>query len=105
MEKRQEMLQKILGKIDANIPSMVQECQYVTVNKFTQDGRRIYLLTNYSTDDFENVTVTIGEDVNHVYEISRENGEIISVEFKLEDGKIMLSGMLEHMKSRCFILQ
>lgn len=101
---RQEMFQSILGGLHEQMPAMVQGCQYVTVNEFVQEGRRILLLTNYSTDDFEDVSVFLNGGVNNAIEISKSTGEKIPLEFQQEDGTVIFKGTLEHMKSRCIIL-
>ena len=87
------------------MPAMVRGCQYVTVNTFVQGDRRILLLTNYSTDDFEDVTVSAECGAKEVYEIDRNTGEEVTVKFKREGSRWTFAGKLEHMTSRCFVLK
>lgn len=102
---RQEMLQRALSEVPMEQPSMVLGCQYVTINDFCQEERRILLLTNYSTDDFEKMSIVIKDKPNAVYEIDKRTGEKKPLEFYIEEGRLILSGKLEHMKSRCVILE
>ena len=102
---RQEMLQSVLESRAHCMPAMVRGCQYVTVNTFVQGDRRILLLTNYSTDDFEDVTVSAECGAKEVYEIDRNTGEEVTVKFKREGSRWTFAGKLEHMTSRCFVLK
>lgn len=104
---RAEMFQRLLKNLKGvTRPTQVENCQYVTVNDFIQAKRRVLLLTNYSTDDFENIAVYFTGKICKAYEISKKNGEKIPLQFEvMSNGAIMFFLILEHMRSRCIVIE
>lgn len=103
---RQEMLQQLFREVkEVHLPTEILDCEYVTVNEFVQDERKLLLVTNYSTDDVKNIKVVLSDEVKEVYQVSRETGEIVPTEWKQEENTLELLAGVEHLKSQCFILK
>lgn len=103
---RQEMLRHlILSMKDVRQPVIIENCPYVTVSHFSREGQQVLLLFNYATDDFENVKLDLPFPVQDAFEISREEGKPVPLQFEKREGGILLPFMLEHMTSRCIVLK
>lgn len=103
---RQEMFQQLLREMKGvQIPSEIIGCEYVTLNEFDQDGRKILLITNYTTDDVSSIKVALSDKVKEVYQISRKTGEMIPAQWSQKGEILELAAGVEHMKSQCFILK
>lgn len=103
---RQELFRELLlSQKGVELPAVVRECQYVTANYYEQEGKNILLLINYATDDFEDVEISVPCEVHNVYEISRDHGIKIPMKFETTENGIILQDTLEHMTSRCLIIE
>ena len=86
-------------------PVIIENCPYVTVNHFSREEQQVLLLSNYATDDFENVKLDLPFPVQDVLQVSREDGTLVSLKFEKREGGIRLPVMLEHMTTRCIVLE
>ena len=103
---RQEILKSlILSMKEVLQPVIIENCPYVTVNHFSREEQQVLLLSNYATDDFENVKLDLPFPVQDVLEVSREDGTLVSLKFEKREGGIRLPVMLEHMTTRCIVLK
>ena len=103
---RQEILKSlILSMKEVLQPVIIENCPYVTVNHFSREEQQVLLLSNYATDDFENVKLDLPFPVQDVLEVSREDGTPVSLKFEKREGGIRLPVMLEHMTTRCIVLK
>ena len=107
---RQEMLQKALEEVEGQDgliekPAMIRGCQYVTVNDFRQDKRRVLFLTNYSTDDPEEITVCMAGAVKDACMIARETGEEIPLYYVRTGKEVTFRTAPAHMQSCCIVLK
>lgn len=103
---RQEILKSlILSMKEVRQPVIIENCPYVTVNHFSREEQQVLLLSNYATDDFENVKLDLPFPVQDVLEVSREDGTLVSLKFEKREGGIRLPVMLEHMTTRCIVLK
>lgn len=105
---RQEMLQKmLLSQGKGAIPTMVKNCQYVTVNHFVKEDKQILLLTNFSMDDFHEVELNgvFDRGKEELYLISRENGQRTLLPCQSTEDGVVLSGKLPHMSTICILVE
>lgn len=102
---RQEMLTSlILSMKEVRQPVVIENCPYVTVSHFSREGQEVLLLSNYATDDYENVKIDLTFSVKEAFEISREDGTLTGLDVEKRKDGILLPVVLEHMTSRCIVL-
>lgn len=106
---RQEILSTlILSMNEVRRPAAIENCPYVTLSHFSREGQEVLLLSNYATDDFQNVKLNLPFSVKEAFEVSREEGALVPLQFeKREDGiqGIILPVVLEHMTTSCIVLK
>ena len=103
---RQEILQQHAARMPkAARPVMLRGCPYVAVNHFTQEGREVLLLTNYSNDDYASPLFSLPCSVDAAFEVSRTDGGLMSVSMQQNGEDTVFSLQLQPLESRCLVLE
>lgn len=101
---RREILCDILENTNTQAPAMVLETQYVSINHFKKGQEDIVILSNFSTDKFDNITIKIPSTYPNCDMISRTTGERNKIICKQgDDGSVVIPVTLESLTTNSFI--
>ncbi len=103
---RQEILQSLLLESMDRFPVMVKNLPYTTVNHFDRGGRQIMLLSNFGSDDYESVDLSLPFHTEKASRISRINGEAESLLLEgLGKNSYRVNGGFPAKTTMCLVLE
>lgn len=99
---RRELLAELLWKRKI---AQVRECQFVTLNHFPVEEGQMILLTNYSTDDYEELPIYLPFDWNECWYIDREQGKLYPLDLERHEHIACLKQKLSALESKCLVFR
>lgn len=85
--------------------AQVRNTQFVTLNHFPVEPGQMILLTNYATDDFENLPIYLPFDWKQCWYVERSSGSLCPAESERSGEILYLKQKLASFTSVCLLLK